>query len=82
MRVGFELPKDAVPEENPYRTAELPHVPRVGDLIEYSDLSHCLVVTKVAWNVQRIEDGPFDVGRGIYATLEWHYVDDPVGGAV
>ncbi|MGV0805766.1 hypothetical protein [Mycolicibacterium setense] len=73
MRVRLTLPQDAVPEENPHRVAEMAGAPRVGDLIDYSDVAHRLVVTSVAWYINRT-DAPADVAEGPDVVCDWHYV--------
>lgn len=74
MRVHFTLPQDAVPDENPHRSVEMPGTPRVGDLIGYSDQKNYLVVKSVVWEIGRT-DSFVDVSDGPDCTLDWNYVE-------
>lgn len=70
MRVAITLPQDAVPHENPHRTAELSAVPRRGDLVGYDDLDSYLVVKEVVWEVGRVS-GPTDIGYEPTLFCDW-----------
>lgn len=75
MRVSITLPQDAVPDENPHRTAELSSVPRVGDLIGYDDVDNCLEVKQVIWDIS-VTELFTDIGDRPSIICDWYYVED------
>lgn len=74
MRVGVKLPHDVAPAEI-YRTAELPGLPRVGDLIGYDDIDSYLEVKQVIWDISATESFT-DIGDRPSIICDWYYVED------